>query len=178
MFEGDRFSPTERVMSVKAAALSGGLTIFAWGIIAIVNAVTGDWGLDTQGLSLERLPTDWLDLGAWCQIALTGITGALFGITYRYVVRGDSNSHLGEGAFLAFALTRSFGSIETIVGLYQTSTSTLALATLEELGQPIALYALLVCVVIALENLMLFAIARTGLILALRRNWITPFPNS
>ncbi|MGD1852374.1 MAG: hypothetical protein ACFCBU_17925, partial [Cyanophyceae cyanobacterium] len=62
MFEGDRFSPTERVMSVKVAALSGGLTVFAWGVIAIVNGVTGDWGLDTQGLSLERLPTGWLDL--------------------------------------------------------------------------------------------------------------------
>ncbi|MEM9771392.1 MAG: hypothetical protein AAF889_07300 [Cyanobacteria bacterium P01_D01_bin.73] len=178
MLESDRFSPAERVMSIKTAALSGGLAVFAWGVIAIINAVTGDWGLDTQGLSLERLPTSWFDLGAWCQIVLTGLTGALFGITYRYVVRGDRNSHLGEGAFLAFALTRSFGSIETILGLYQTSTSSLALAALEELGQPITLYALLVCVVIALENLMLFAIARAGLIAALRHDWISPFPNN
>ena len=173
----DRFTPTERLMSIKAALLSGALTVLAWGAIAIVNAVTGDWGLDTQGLALERLPTGLWDLGAWCQIALTALTGGLFGITYRYVVRSDRYGHLGEGAFLAFALTRSLGSIETIVGLHQTSTSTLALATLNELGQPIALYAVLVCVVIVFENLLLFAIARTGLMVALDRNWIAPFPS-
>ena len=173
----DRFSPIERTMSIKAALLSGALAVVAWGLIAIVNAVTGDWGLDTQGLSLERLPAYWFDVGAWCQIGLTALTGGLFGITYRYVVRSDRYGHLGEGALLAFALTRSFGSIETILGWHQTSTSTLALTTLEEMGQPIALYALLVCFIIVFENLMLFAIARTGLIIALDRNWISPFPN-
>ena len=97
--------------------------------------------------------------------------------TYRYVVRSDRYGHLGEGALLAFALTRSFGSIETILGLHQSSMTTLPLETLAELGQPIALYALLVCVVIVFENLLLFAIARTGLMIALGRNWIAPFPN-
>ena len=173
----DRFSPTERLMSIKAAVLSGALAVLAWVIIAIVNAITGDWGLDTQGLALERLPTYWFDLGAWCQIGLTALTGGLFGITYRYVVRSDRYGHLGEGALLPFALTRSFGSIETILGLHQSSTLTLPLDTVAELGQPIALYAALVCVVIVFENLLLFAIARTGLMIALDRHWISPFPN-
>lgn len=37
--------------------------------------------------------------------------GFLFGITYRYVVRADTNAFLRQGAVFAFGLTRAAGAI-------------------------------------------------------------------
>ncbi|CCI28936.1 conserved hypothetical protein [Microcystis aeruginosa PCC 9809] len=45
-------------------------------------------------------------IGAFVKISGAIISGFLFGVTYRYVVRNDDNPHLKDGTVAAFALVR------------------------------------------------------------------------
>ncbi|NCS02643.1 MAG: hypothetical protein GPJ02_07460 [Microcystis aeruginosa G13-12] len=45
-------------------------------------------------------------IGAFVKISGAIISGFLFGVTYRYVVRNDDNPHLKDGTVVAFALVR------------------------------------------------------------------------
>lgn len=87
--------------------------------------------------------------------AIAWLSGFLFGITYRYVIRTDQNSHLQEGAVLAFGLVRGLGQVD--VGLkFQQS-----------LLWPF--------VVLGVESILLFAIARFTLDWAISNGWVRPF---
>jgi hypothetical protein len=90
---------SERLESVKA------------GSIAALSA-SGLDGLVTLGAS--RLPIGLfpLDHLAVTHVVITGFSGFLFGVTYRYVVRSDRNVHLGQGAILAFGLVRGLSMLE------------------------------------------------------------------
>ncbi len=86
--------------------------------------------------------------------AIAVIAGVLFGITYRYVVRQDQNSHLKSGAVLAFGLVRGLAQID--VGVMTQGV-------------------LLPFVVMALESILLFAIARVVLDHTMSNGWVRPF---
>jgi hypothetical protein len=53
-----------------------------------------------------------LDFSLIIKLAIAVITGLLFGITYRYIIRDDHNHHLKDGAVFAFALVRILALIE------------------------------------------------------------------
>ncbi|NJN88715.1 MAG: hypothetical protein HC881_23575, partial [Leptolyngbyaceae cyanobacterium SL_7_1] len=46
------------------------------------------------------------------QGAIALATGFLFGVSYRYIVRQDENSHLKSGAILAFGIIRGLAQID------------------------------------------------------------------
>lgn len=97
---------TERIESVKAGILAAAVFGLMDAIFIILNH------------SLRNLTIDWqiwqitsvTDLALRLAIAFS--SGFLFGVTYRYIIRGDRNSHLQEGAILAFGLVRGFALIE------------------------------------------------------------------
>lgn len=43
---------------------------------------------------------------------ITLLSGFLFGVTYRYIIRQDTNSHLKSGAVMAFGLVRGLAQVE------------------------------------------------------------------
>lgn len=97
----------ERIESVKAGVLSAIIFSLIDGIVIAVN----------HFLSLT-FSTSWqsgqvssiFDLLVRFAIAMS--SGFLFGVTYRYLIRGENNFHLNDGAVLAFALVRGFALIE------------------------------------------------------------------
>lgn len=128
----------ERLESLKAGA---------WGAIAF----TGSYGLAVSIHLLLNLPMPDTTLFHWGSSLLSGF---LFGVTYRYIVRNDQNPHLRDGAVLAFTLVRSGGFLTA-------------------LSQPLT-QGMILSVGLA-ESLMGFAIARSCLDLALARQWVKPF---
>ncbi|MFN9173333.1 MAG: hypothetical protein ACK58N_02130 [Synechocystis sp.] len=133
----------ERMESVKA------------GLTAAI-AFGGVYGLALVGNHYFGL-TQWPDSSLWplgLNLGSSLLSGFLFGVTYRYIIRRDDNSHLRDGAVLAFALVRSGGLIELQPGH-------------SEMVGAIAL--------LMLESLVGFAAARSSLDLAMGQQWLKPF---
>ncbi|NEQ51800.1 MAG: hypothetical protein F6K11_16935 [Leptolyngbya sp. SIO3F4] len=91
------------------------------------------------------------------RIAVATVSAFLFGVTYRYIVRNDSNPHLRSGAVGAFALTRSLGQLENIAPTDLVFSDTLSLVL------PIA------------ESFGLFICIRLVLDWGLKQQWFQPF---
>jgi hypothetical protein len=87
------------------------------------------------------------------QLAIGAVSGFLFGVTYRYIIRDDRNSHLNDGAVLAFGLIRGLALIE----------DNFDLAALSSL------------IILVVQSIICFAIARLILDLAIIRKLIKPF---
>ena len=83
------------------------------------------------------------------RMAIAFISGFLFGVTYLYIVRQDENSHLKDGAVLAFSLVRGLALVE--------------------LSENYVLLAIL-----GIESICCFAIARLSIDWALKGNLIEP----
>ena len=81
------------------------------------------------------------------------ISGFLFGVTYRYVIRDDRNSHLNDGAVLAFGLVRGLALVE----------NSLILSELLSVG------------LLVVQSIICFALARAILDLAIAYKLIKPF---
>jgi hypothetical protein len=131
----------ERIESVKAGSLSGMTAGISYMAIAMIDKlVLPEYSRSLIGLGLEA--------------AISIVTGFLFGVTYRYIIRTDRNDHLNSGAVLAFGLVRGLAQIN--VGRF-------------ELSQ-IWLNGLIVG-----KSILLFSIARYLLDRALVAGWILPF---
>jgi hypothetical protein len=131
----------ERIESVKAGSLSGitaGISYVAISMIEILMLPESSRSLVSLGL----------------EAAISIVTGFLFGVTYRYIVRTDRNNHLNSGAVLAFGLVR---------GLAQIDVSKFELSQIWIDG------------LIVGKSILLFSIARYLLDLALTAGWILPF---
>ncbi|MFN5514910.1 MAG: hypothetical protein ACK5CA_09225 [Cyanobacteriota bacterium] len=128
----------ERLESLKAGALG-----------ALVLGLTAGLSLTLQGVFRfpAEAPTLWSAAGFL-------LSGFLFGVTYRYIVRGDGNPHLRDGAVLAFALVRSAGYLQALT-------------------DPVQSGAFLAW--ICLESVLSFGAARSLLDLALNRRWLGVF---
>ncbi|MGC9504056.1 hypothetical protein [Baaleninema sp.] len=113
--------------------------------------------LSAIAVTLTHLPlayatqSDRIDL--LLQVAIVAFSGVLFGITYRYAVRRDENSHLKSGVVFAFGFVRGLAQIESAIDPQAIDPSLL---------------------IYPLESLGLFAIAGLLLDLALQRRWIEP----
>lgn len=132
---------TERIESVKAGIFSAAAFGVAELLIILVKILI--LGSTTQIKNLT-----WL-----LPIPVGAITGFLFGVTYRYIIRGDRNSHLNDGAVLAFGLVRGLALVEG-----------------EGFFSELWLLAILV-----IQSMICFASARWVLDLAIARKLIKPF---
>ena len=131
----------ERIESVKAGSLGGitaGISYVA--ITMIDKSVLPEYSRSLTSLGLEA--------------AILIVTGFLFGVTYRYIVRTDRNDHLNTGAVLAFGLVR---------GLAQIDVSKFELNQIWIDGLVVG------------KSILLFSIARYLLDLALTAGWVLPF---
>ncbi len=131
----------ERIESVKAGSLSGITAGIGYVSIALLGAPI----LPESSRSLTSL-----GLAA----AISIVTGFLFGITYRYIIRTDRNDNLNAGAVLAFGLVRGLAQID--VSEFEISQIWLDIS-------------------IVAESILLFSIARYVLDWALVAGWILPF---
>ena len=138
---------TERIESVKAGVT--GAAAF-WAVELLLLLIVGYLSHITEEFNFVIVAVDW----SWSvKLAIGAVSGFLFGVTYRYVVRDDRNSHLNDGAVLAFGLVRG-------------------LALVEQHGD---LFELLSLVSLVLQSVVCFAIARLVLDFAIARKLIKPF---
>jgi hypothetical protein len=131
----------ERIESVKAGSLSGITAGISYVAIAMLD-----------NLMLPEYSRSLISLGL--EAAISIVTGFLFGVTYRYIIRTDRNDHLNSGAVLAFGLVR---------GLAQIDVSRFELCQIWMNG------------LILGKSILLFSIARYLLDRALMAGWILPF---
>ncbi|HBB35975.1 MAG TPA: hypothetical protein DDZ80_30125 [Cyanobacteria bacterium UBA8803] len=140
---------TERIESLKAGILGALSLALAYGAIALGNALVLAKQFD---VFREVLVTAGVNL--LVRIAIASLSGFLFGVTYRYIIRDEENPQLKAGAVLAFGLVRGLAPAEG----YQYIPDTFWL-----LG------------VLTIESIFSFAIARLTLDWAIHRHWIKPF---
>ncbi len=115
------------------------------GVLSALTVVIAD-----SGVALY-LSSRLVELGL--RLAIVAVSGFLFGVTYRYAVRGDANPHLKSGVVGAFGLVRGLAQLE-------------GLQIPDDVGA-IALLSLF-------ESLGLFGLAGLCLDFALRRTWVNP----
>ena len=137
---------TERIESVKAGIVGAGAFTVAESIFWLAKSLFINFVSDNA----TTIAINWI----WSiELAIGAVSGFLFGVTYRYVIRSDRNSHLNDGAVLAFGLVRGLALIE----------NNLVLSELLSLGG------------LVLQSIICFAIARLVLDLAIARKLIKPF---
>jgi len=155
---------TERIESVKAGIFGAGTFTVAELVFFVaqdlIQSLNGDIALDLlPELKAETIALDW----SWViSLAIGTVSGFLFGVTYRYVIRSDRNSHLNDGAVLAFGLVRGLALVEKNLAL-DLDFALLDLSKLLSLGG------------LVLQSIVCFAIARLILDLAIARKLIKPF---
>jgi uncharacterized membrane protein YadS len=131
----------ERIESIKAGSLGGIAAGVVFGVtIAIDHLIANESSRSLLALGLATM------------IAI--VSGFLFGITYRYVIRTDQNDHLNSGAVLAFGLVRGLAQIE-----------------LKEFD----LSQVWIDGLIVIESMLMFAIARYTIDYAIKVSWLLPF---
>ena len=138
---------TERIESVKAGIIGAGAFAIAELVIVLSKtffvSVMSEYSPTTVIINLE-----W-----FMPIAIGAVSGFLFGVTYRYIIREDRNSHLNDGAVLAFGLVRGLALVEGNLALSE----------------------LLSLVILVMQSIICFAIARFILDLAISRKLIKLF---
>ncbi|MDJ0599850.1 MAG: hypothetical protein QNJ37_13520 [Crocosphaera sp.] len=134
-------SNLERIESVKAGYLGGMGFTFPYVLILAINY--GTWDVHVS---------DLISLGI--KVAIAFISGFLFAVTYRYIVRTDKNGHLKDGAVLAFGLVRGLVPVEISSDIFH------------HLGQ---------LTILGIESIICFAVARFCLEFAFERGWIKLF---
>ncbi len=132
----------ERIESLKAGSLAAVALLLAFGVAAAVE----------QALHAPTLASTPLTLLSSSAIAC--FSGFLFGVTYRYVIRTDSNPQLKAGAAIAFGLVRGLARGEA------------GLRGPQDLW-PFAVQ--------AAESVLMFALAALVLDLAIQRGWLKAF---
>ena len=138
---------TERIESVKAGIVGAGAFTIAELVIILVKTFTITMIVE---FSPETVIINWESL---IQLAIGAVSGFLFGVTYRYIIRADRNDHLNDGAVMAFGLVRGLALVE----------GNLVLSELLSLG------------VLIVQSIICFAIARFTIDLAISRKLIKPF---
>ena len=145
MKDSSNFSPAERVESLKAGSVAALSCLLGFGAIALVNSLI----LANRWDFLASLRVREVDLNFAFRGSIALLGGFLFGVTYRYAIRRDTNPQLKSGVVLAFGLVRAFGQLDA--GLFF------------EAGKILVLQELLPFAVRGVESVVLFAIA--GLVL-------------
>ncbi|MGK7917186.1 MAG: hypothetical protein AB4038_16840 [Prochloraceae cyanobacterium] len=140
----------QRIESLKTGILAACAFGVAYSMTVLVNSLilTREWEIFAQ---LPKMMAITLPLRAIFALA----SGFLFGVTYRYIIAADpDNSHLKDGAVIAFALVRGLAFIEISDHLSES---------------------FYILVLLGIESIFCFTLARLSLDAALERNWIKPF---
>ena len=137
----------DRIASVQAAGLTGFIAGVTGGGLLLLNRVAAlGWGAAVSS-TLGGLA----GITFWVSVAIAALSGALFGITYRYVVRQDPSSYLRSGVIFAFSLVRGLALVN--VG-----------AAVTMMGWPFLMA--------VTESLLMFSLAAAALEVTLRQGWI------
>jgi hypothetical protein len=139
----------ERIESLKAGILAGLSLVLAYGITTVGNSLV----LVAQVEALAPLQITTV-VNLLVRMAIAFLSGFLFGVTYRYVIRDDKNPHLKSGAVLAFGLVRGLAPVEVEQNLTDS---------------------FWVLSVLGVESILYFAIARFTLDWAMHHKWVKPF---
>jgi hypothetical protein len=146
-----KFTAKERLESLKAAAVSGAA---AGAIAAALLLYRQSQGVGVAA-AIAALTTGGIgSLSVWLSAAIAGLSGALFGLTYRYAVGRSQYGQLQAGVVLAFGLVRGLALVD--VG-----------SALAQQGWPFA--------AAVAESLLLFGASAAALNLCLQNRWIQPF---
>ena len=137
----------DRIASVQAAGLTGLITGVVGAKLLLLHRAAALGWMAAAASTIDGLA----GLTFWISVAIAALSGALFGITYRYAVRQDTSSYLRSGVIFAFSLVRGLALVN--VG-----------AAVAMMGWPF--------LVAITESLLLFALAAAGLEVALRQGWI------
>lgn len=138
----------ERIESLKAGTLAALSFTLTYSFITVGNSLV--LAESFTPLSALQVPTP-LDL--LIRLAVAWLSGFLFGVTYRYIIREDSNPHLKDGAVLAFGLVRGLAPVE---------------------GQQNLIDAFWLVGVLGIETILCFLLARFTLDWAIHHGWIKP----
>jgi hypothetical protein len=146
---------TERIESVKAGIFGAVAFVVAELLFLLIQALVLGLLPELNQNALDFGGRGDIKLGIELGIALGigAVSGFLFGVTYRYIIRSDRNSHLNDGAVLAFGLVRGLALGE----------KNIVVTELLSLGG------------FVLQSILCFAIARLILDLAIARKLIKPF---
>jgi hypothetical protein len=131
----------ERIESVKAGSLGGIAAGIGYGLMLSIDRFV-----------LHECSRSFVSLGL--EVAIAIVSGFLFGVTYRYIIRTDRNDHLNSGAVLAFGLVRGLAHVN--VDEFERS--------------QVWMDGLIVG-----KSVIMFAIARYAIDYALNANWVLPF---
>ncbi|MDH6098289.1 hypothetical protein NWP21_05430 [Anabaenopsis sp. FSS-46] len=137
----------ERLESLKAGIISAISLSLAFLITSLVNTMVLVQYFPTLASLYTNINFHW-----WLTGGIAGLSGFLFGVTYRYIIRTDNNTQLKSGAVLAFGLVR---------GLTQLN-STNIIPDLVQAG----------------ESIFWFAMGAIALDTAIQIRWVKPFPST
>ena len=141
------FTDEDRIESLKAAVLAGITAGLMAAALLLAHRVPSlGWGS-----TLTSIASGLSGSTFWVSATIAGLSGGLFGITYRYAVRQDPNLQLKAGVVLAFSLVRGLALVNVA-------------AAVSLRGWPFA-------IAIA-ESLLLFAAAAAVLEVAQRQGWV------
>lgn len=141
---------TERLESLKAGVI-GSISL---GLAFLVTSLINVFWLAKYFPILTYDTTEVVNLQVLLSGVIAGFSGFLFGVTYRYIIRVDTNPHLKTGGIWAFGLVRGLTQIE--------------------LGWNIN-HTLLPSLILAGESIFWFALAAIILDTAILLNWLKPF---
>ncbi|MBD2441701.1 hypothetical protein H6G25_00395 [Dolichospermum sp. FACHB-1091] len=141
---------TERLESLKAGVIGSISLGLAFLSTSLINVL---W-LDKYFSLVSYNQIDIVNLQVLLSGVIAGFSGFLFGVTYRYIIRVDTNPHLKTGGIWAFGLVRGLTQIE--VGWH--------------LNNPILPF-----LILAGESILWFALAAFVLDTAILRKWLKPF---
>jgi hypothetical protein len=139
----------ERIESVKAGVIAA--LAFVCADLVFVFFYSLILSRSIAILAQFQINIDWQFV---LREAIAWVSGFLFGVTYRYVIRDDDNPHLKDGAVLAFGIVRGLALLE-------------AMETKSD--------RFLSSAILGIESIVCFAIARSILDLALQKKWIKTF---
>lgn len=142
----------ERIESLKAGILAAVSFTLAYSLVVVCNGLV----LAEQVEEFTVLQMT-VGINLLLKLAIAGLSGFLFGVTYRYVIRDDQNPHLKNGAVFAFGLVRGLAPVE----VQQKLTN-----------------AVWIWCILGIESIVCFAIARLALDWAIHRHWVKPFKSS
>lgn len=141
---------TERLESLKAGTL-GSLSL---GVMFLITTLINSLWLSRYWSILNYQSIDFVNLQVLLSGVIAGFSGFLFGVTYRYIIRDDTNPHLKTGAVWAFGLVRGLTQIE--LGWNDTEV-------------------IFPCLIMAGESILWFAFAGFMLDLAIFYGWLKSF---
>ncbi|BAZ05951.1 hypothetical protein [Calothrix sp. NIES-3974] len=103
----------ERLESLKAGVFAAIAVVCTHWLISLLM-----WGFSSLGYNLELGNSGFLTrfqvINTLLGSTFALFSGFLFGVTYRYIVREDTNFHLETGAIAAFALVRGMAQLEVV----------------------------------------------------------------